>query len=155
VEDFMKKIKQGIDKGIKTVATKSKEIVDSTLVKKEIGDLEDEKRNTFEALGQIVYKMSQENRRQGRRTEKDHPASPTSPRQDHLRLLRDRGGRPNQVLRELRRQNRTVDQTIGRKPDLIHIRPGFFIGLGSIDFVRFSKQADRKKYFFVEIKEIK
>lgn len=57
----MKKLKKGIDKGINLVATKSKEIVDTTLVKKEIADLEEEKHLTFQALGQIVYKMSQEN----------------------------------------------------------------------------------------------
>lgn len=57
----MKKLKKGIDKGINLVATKSKEIVDTTLVKKEIADLEEEKHLTFQALGQIVYKMYQEN----------------------------------------------------------------------------------------------
>ena len=69
MEDFIKKLKKGIDKGITIVAAKSKEIVDSTLIKKEIADLEEAKRNTLEALGQIVYNMSQENTGEAEATE--------------------------------------------------------------------------------------
>lgn len=55
--DFFEKVKGGIDKGIKTVSSKSKEFLETTKLKGEIRDVEANIQNRFNALGKKVFEM--------------------------------------------------------------------------------------------------
>ena len=60
MDDFFKRIKQEIDKGITVVGAKSKEIIDTAKINTRIGELKDEKDKMLREIGMIVYKMSQD-----------------------------------------------------------------------------------------------
>lgn len=55
--DFFEKVKVGIDKGIKTVSSKSKEFLETTKLKGEIRDIEVNIQNRFNILGKKVFEM--------------------------------------------------------------------------------------------------
>jgi predicted nucleic acid-binding Zn ribbon protein len=55
--DFFEKVKGGIDKGIKTVSSKSKEFLETTKLKGEIKDVETSIQSRFNALGKKVFEM--------------------------------------------------------------------------------------------------
>ena len=55
--DFFDKVKQGIGKGITTVSVKSKEAIENTKLKGQIGTLQEQKKSALEELGNIVYTM--------------------------------------------------------------------------------------------------
>jgi RNA polymerase subunit RPABC4/transcription elongation factor Spt4 len=55
--DFFEKITGSIDKGIKTVTSKSKELIETTKLKGEIRNVEASIQNRFQALGKKVYEM--------------------------------------------------------------------------------------------------
>jgi hypothetical protein len=53
--DFFDKLKEGIDKGVKTVGVKSREMVDAMSIKNQLANLRDEKRTLLEELGRVAY----------------------------------------------------------------------------------------------------
>lgn len=55
--DFFEKVKGGIDKGIKTVSSKSKEFLETIKLKREVGDVEATVQSRFNALGKKVFEM--------------------------------------------------------------------------------------------------
>lgn len=55
--DFFEKITESIDKGIKTVTSKSKEILEITKLKGEIRDVESSIHKKFQSLGKKVFEM--------------------------------------------------------------------------------------------------
>ena len=55
--DFLKKIPDSIGKGIKTVGSKSKQIIETTKLKNEIKDIERSIEEKFKILGRSVYEM--------------------------------------------------------------------------------------------------
>lgn len=55
--DFFEKVKGGIDKGIKTVSSKSKEFLETTKLKGEIRNNETAIQAKFNALGKKVFEM--------------------------------------------------------------------------------------------------
>jgi hypothetical protein len=55
--DFFEKITGGIDKGIKAVSSKGKEILETTKLKGEIKDVQNTIENKFRALGKKVFEM--------------------------------------------------------------------------------------------------
>jgi len=55
--DFFKKITGGIDKGIKVVGSKGKELMETTRLKGEIRDDQDSIQNRFKDLGKKVFEM--------------------------------------------------------------------------------------------------
>ncbi|MBU1182089.1 MAG: zinc ribbon domain-containing protein [Proteobacteria bacterium] len=55
--DFFEKVKQGVGKGITTVSVKSKEVIETTKIKGQIGTLQEQKKSDLEELGNIVYTM--------------------------------------------------------------------------------------------------
>jgi hypothetical protein len=55
--DFFEKVKEGFDKGFKTVSVRSKEMVDATRISSQVASLRDEKRGALEELGRIAYAM--------------------------------------------------------------------------------------------------
>jgi hypothetical protein len=55
--DFFDKIAGGIDKGIKTVSSKSKELIETTKLKGEIRDVQSLIQNKFQGLGKKVFEM--------------------------------------------------------------------------------------------------
>ena len=52
---FFDKVKESLEKGVNTVSTKSKELIDTTKLKGELGALEREKNEAITALGQMVH----------------------------------------------------------------------------------------------------
>lgn len=52
--DFFEKITGGIDKGIKTVSSKGKELIETTKLKGEIKDVQNLIQSKFQALGKKV-----------------------------------------------------------------------------------------------------
>lgn len=56
--DFLGKITGGIDKGIKTISSKSKEFIEITRLKGEIKDLEATLQIKFSSLGKKVFEMT-------------------------------------------------------------------------------------------------
>lgn len=55
--DFFDKVREGIGKGITTVSVKSKEMVETTKLKGQVGTLQEQKRSALEEMGNIVYTM--------------------------------------------------------------------------------------------------
>lgn len=55
--DFFDKVKQGVGKGLTTVSVKSKEMLETTKIKGQIGTLQEQKKDALEELGNIVYTM--------------------------------------------------------------------------------------------------
>jgi len=55
--DFFEKIASGIDKGIKAVSSKGKELIESTKLKGEIKDVQNSIQIKFQALGKKVFEM--------------------------------------------------------------------------------------------------
>jgi ribosomal protein L40E len=55
--DFFEKITGSIDKGIKTVSSKSKELIETTKLKGEIKDVQDTIQGKFQTLGKKVFEM--------------------------------------------------------------------------------------------------
>lgn len=65
--DFFDKVKQGINRGVTTVSVKSREVLDTTMLKSQIDTLNKQKKEALEALGNVVYtlfvqKVADENR---------------------------------------------------------------------------------------------
>lgn len=60
MDEFFKRIKREIDKGITVVSVKSKELIDNAKLNTEIADLNDQRKQTLMAIGEIVYLMSQQ-----------------------------------------------------------------------------------------------
>lgn len=58
--DFFDKLKDGIDKGVKTVSVKSREMVDAISIKNQLANLRDEKRVLLEELGRLAYAAFQQ-----------------------------------------------------------------------------------------------
>jgi hypothetical protein len=57
VADFFDKLKQGLGKGVTTVGVKSKEMLDVSKLKSQIADLQKQKKEALEELGNIVHTM--------------------------------------------------------------------------------------------------
>lgn len=55
--DFFEKVKQEINKGVATVSTKSKEMLDSSRIKGQIDALTRQKKDGLEELGNIVFTL--------------------------------------------------------------------------------------------------
>ena len=55
--DFLDKLKRGIDKGVTTVTVKSKEALETTQLRSQVKDLQEEKQRGLEELGSIVYTL--------------------------------------------------------------------------------------------------
>ncbi len=55
--EFIEKVKQGVGQGISIVSVKSREIIDSTKVKGQIGNLKHQVKSDIYELGNIVYTM--------------------------------------------------------------------------------------------------
>ena len=55
--DFFEKITGSIDKSIKTVSSKGKELIETTKLKAEIKDVQDSIQKKFQALGKKVFEM--------------------------------------------------------------------------------------------------
>lgn len=55
--DFFTKITGGIDKGIKVVSSKGKELIETTKLKGEIKDVQNSIESKFQALGKKVFEM--------------------------------------------------------------------------------------------------
>jgi ribosomal protein L40E len=55
--DFFEKVKGGIDKGIKTVSSKGKELIETTKLKGEIKDVQNSIDIKFQALGKKAFEM--------------------------------------------------------------------------------------------------
>jgi NADH pyrophosphatase NudC (nudix superfamily) len=57
VADFFDKVKQSVGKGVTTVSVKSKEMLETSKLKLQIADIQKQKKNSLEELGNIVYTM--------------------------------------------------------------------------------------------------
>lgn len=55
--EFLDKLKKGIDKGLTTVTVKSKEMLETTQLRGQLRELQDQKRETLEELGNVVYTL--------------------------------------------------------------------------------------------------
>ncbi len=55
--EFFDKLKQGVGKGVSTVSVKSKEVLETTKLKSQIADVQKQKKQALEELGNIVYAM--------------------------------------------------------------------------------------------------
>ncbi|HEV2352243.1 MAG TPA: zinc ribbon domain-containing protein [Terriglobia bacterium] len=55
--NFFDKVKQGVGKGVTTVSVKSKEMLETSKLKSQIADIQKQKREALEELGNIVYIM--------------------------------------------------------------------------------------------------
>jgi NADH pyrophosphatase NudC (nudix superfamily) len=55
--DFFEKVKQGVGKGLTTVSVKSKEMVETTKIRGQIGTFQGQRKFAIEELGNIVYTM--------------------------------------------------------------------------------------------------
>jgi ribosomal protein L40E len=58
MDDFFKRLKKGIDKGITVVSAKSKELVDTAKINSQVAELSGQKDQTLQEIGAIVYQMS-------------------------------------------------------------------------------------------------
>jgi hypothetical protein len=58
MDDFFKRLKKGIDKGITVVSAKSKELVDTAKINSQVAELSEQKAQTLQEIGAIVYQMS-------------------------------------------------------------------------------------------------
>lgn len=58
MDNFIKNLKKEFNKGVAVVGAKSKEIIETTKIKNQIEDLKKAKRQTFQEIGEIVYRMS-------------------------------------------------------------------------------------------------
>lgn len=59
--EFLDKVKQSINKGVATVSTGSKNVIEKTKINSCIKSLEDEKKQLLELLGNKVYNYFKEN----------------------------------------------------------------------------------------------
>lgn len=55
--DFFDKVKQGVGKGITTVSVKSKELLEVSKLNSQIADVQKQKKDALEELGNIVHTM--------------------------------------------------------------------------------------------------
>jgi NADH pyrophosphatase NudC (nudix superfamily) len=55
--DFFDKLKQGVGKGVTTVSVKSREMLDISRLKSQIVEVQQQKREALEELGNIVHTM--------------------------------------------------------------------------------------------------
>jgi NADH pyrophosphatase NudC (nudix superfamily) len=55
--DFLDKVKQGFGKGVTTVSVKSKELLETSKLKSQIAEVQKQKKEALEELGNIVYTM--------------------------------------------------------------------------------------------------
>ena len=58
--DFFDKVKEGFDKGISMVSVRSKELLEVSRIKGQIGTLSEQKKNALEELGSTIYTMYQQ-----------------------------------------------------------------------------------------------
>lgn len=59
--DFIDKMKMGLNKGVATISTGSKTMVEKTKVNSIVNNLESEKRRIYEAMGYRVWEFSKTN----------------------------------------------------------------------------------------------
>jgi NADH pyrophosphatase NudC (nudix superfamily) len=57
VADFFDKLKQGVGKGVTTVSVKSREALEASKLKSQITDLQKQKKEALEELGNIAHTM--------------------------------------------------------------------------------------------------
>ena len=57
--DFFDKMKDGLSKGIDTIGTKGKELMEDTQAQLQISSLKDKRRKTLEDLGALAYALFQ------------------------------------------------------------------------------------------------
>ena len=57
MSDFFDKVKKGIDKGVATVTVKSKEVLETTQLRSQVKNLQEEKQRGVEELGNIAYTL--------------------------------------------------------------------------------------------------
>jgi len=55
--DFFDRMKQGVGKGVTTVSVKSKEMLEASKLKSQIADIQKQKKEALEELGNIVHTM--------------------------------------------------------------------------------------------------
>ena len=55
--DFFDKVKQGVGKGVTTVSVKSKEMLETSKLNSQIADIQKQRKEDLEELGNIVYTM--------------------------------------------------------------------------------------------------
>jgi NADH pyrophosphatase NudC (nudix superfamily) len=60
MDDLINRLKKEINKGITVVSAKSKELVDTAKINNQITELTDQKTQTLQEIGLLVYQMSQE-----------------------------------------------------------------------------------------------
>jgi predicted RNase H-like nuclease (RuvC/YqgF family) len=58
MDDFIKRIKKEINKGITVVSAKSKELVDTAKINNQVTELNDRRNQTLQEIGLLVYQMS-------------------------------------------------------------------------------------------------
>jgi hypothetical protein len=58
MDDFLKRLKKEINKGITVVSAKSKELVDAAKINNQITELNDQRTSILTEIGQLVYQMS-------------------------------------------------------------------------------------------------
>lgn len=56
--DFLDRLKKGLDKSVTAVTVKSKELLETTQLRAQLGGLKDQKRAALEELGNIVYTLT-------------------------------------------------------------------------------------------------
>lgn len=56
-EDFFTKVKSGLNKGLRVVNIRSREVLDTVKIKNRIGSQKKKKRNALTDVGESVYKM--------------------------------------------------------------------------------------------------
>ena len=61
MNDFLVKVKQGIDKGVTAVSVKSKEMVEVAKIKNQLSILKGQQESAFFLLGETVYQMYLQN----------------------------------------------------------------------------------------------
>jgi len=57
VADFFDKMKQGVGKGVTTVSVKSKEMLETSKLKSQIADIQKQRKESLEELGNVVFTM--------------------------------------------------------------------------------------------------
>ena len=60
--EFLDRLKKGIDRGVTTVAVRSKELLETTQLRGQLGRLQEERQRSLEDLGSVVYTLANQGR---------------------------------------------------------------------------------------------
>ena len=112
--EFLDRLKKGIDRGVTTVAVRSKELLETTQLRGQLGRLQEERQRSLEELGSVVYTLTSQDRLQADLERVRAKCAAVTQIDTQIRATED----------ELRRVQTAASQAVGTSAGSVHCSCG-------------------------------